>query len=149
MKSGFFQLQTAEDLFAKLKWELEELRKDPSNPWRAYNFLVTAEHLPDWVKNRSLRKKDALLRVCSHLANGGKHFDVDRHSSVSSAERDGVFEEGAFEKGVFEEWLKITLEPDEAKELGCNEVDAVFLAERLVKWWSQYFENRKQSGSAT
>lgn len=149
MKAGFFQLQSAEDLFAKLKWELGELQQDPSNPWHAFNCFVTAEHLPDWVENKSLRKENALLRVCSHLANGGKHFEVDRHSSVMAAERDGVFEEGVFEKGVFEEWLKISLEPNEANELGRNEIDAVSLAEMLVSWWSQYFENKKQSDNAT
>lgn len=142
MRAGFFQLQSAEDLFAKLKIELEELQQDPSNSRHAFNCFVTAEHLPDWVGNKSLRKEHSLLRVCSHLANGGKHFEVNRHSSVVAAERDGVFEEGAFEKGAFEEWLKITLEPNEAEVLGRQEIDAVSLAVMLVSWWGQYFEQR-------
>lgn len=149
MKAGFFQLQTAEDLFAKLKWELEKLQQDPSNPWHAFNFFVTAEHLPDWVDNKSLRKENALLRICSHLANGGKHFEVDRHSSVAVAERDGVLEEGVLEKGIVEEWLEITLEPREAEDLGRDEIDAVSLAEMLVSWWGRYFENGQSSGATT
>jgi hypothetical protein len=54
MNQGFFQLHTAEYLFSKLQWELENLRQNPSNPWLAFNFFVTAEHLPDWVTNKPI-----------------------------------------------------------------------------------------------
>lgn len=145
MESGLFQLKTAGDLFSKLQWELDKFREDPSNPWLAFNFFVTAEHLPDWIDKKSLRRSEPLLRVCSHLANGGKHFKTDRHSSVSNAERDGVFEEGVYEKGVFEEWLTITLETDEATELGYKEIKAVPLAEQLVTWWEDYFKNENHN----
>lgn len=138
MKNGLFQLRTPGDLFEKLEWELEELRKDPSNPWIAFNLFVTAEHLPDWVDNKSIKYKEALLRVCGHLANGGKHFNPTEHHAVAEAEHDGVFEEDVFEKGVFEERLKITLEDEEAERLGFKDIDAVSLAEKVVDWWAEY-----------
>lgn len=142
-------METPEDLFSKLKWELEKFREDPANPWLAFNFFVTAEHLPDWIKEKSLRKNEAILRVCSHLANGGKHFEVNRHSSVSSTAKDGVYEDGLFEKEVYEEWLKISLEPKEANALGYNEINAVPLAENIVKWWEDYFSNKRHDQNAT
>jgi hypothetical protein len=43
---GFFNLQTPEHLLHKLEWEYTQWRDDPMNTYRAWNFFVTAEHLP-------------------------------------------------------------------------------------------------------
>jgi hypothetical protein len=46
---GFFDLQTPEHLLHKLEWEYTQWQDDPLNTYRAWNFFVTAEHLPDWI----------------------------------------------------------------------------------------------------
>src|SRR5690348_10091676 len=83
---GFFELATPKDLFQKMESDLAALRKDPSDSYSAFNFFITAEHLPDWLSLKDLRKQTPLLRVVSHLANGAKHFQLDprRHTSVDS-----------------------------------------------------------------
>jgi hypothetical protein len=51
----------------------------------AWNFFVTAEHLPDWLGRKNPRALEgygiekfkrhrALTRICAQLANGAKHF---------------------------------------------------------------------------
>ena len=138
MEKGFFQLIGAADLFDKLQWEFENLVAHPGNAWHAFNFFVTAEHMADWKKDcLSLKKTVPLLALCSHIANGGKHFKITdkKHKSVASAKHDGVFEPGVFEEGVFEESLQITLEPEAAKALGTATIDAVSLASMVLEFW--------------
>jgi hypothetical protein len=43
-----FDLQTPKHLLHKLEWEYVQWQNDPLNTYRAWNFSVTAEHLPDW-----------------------------------------------------------------------------------------------------
>ena len=93
---GFFDLQTLEHLLHKLEWEYTRWQDDPLNTYRAWNFFVTAEHLPDWIARtgprlpkgfsiNDFKQEKPLLRICSHLANGGKHFRArDEHTSVVS-----------------------------------------------------------------
>jgi hypothetical protein len=49
MDDGFFTLQTAHDLFAKLQREFDRLSARPTDIDVAWNFFVTADHLVDWV----------------------------------------------------------------------------------------------------
>ena len=137
METGFFQLKNSSDLLKKLEWEYENLLAHPGNAWHAFNFFVTAEHMADWKDCKSLKYKDPLLALCSHLANGGKHFEKLRniHNSVKSAKHDGVFEPGVYEEGVYEETLQITLEPDAAQALDVEIIDAVSLASKVLEFW--------------
>src|SRR5262249_8271723 len=92
--TGVFDLVTAADLREKLRRDLAKFKSEPLNPDAAFNFFVTAEHMLDWVhpkqinklKREAERKSEILLQVCSHLANGAKHFEVEgsQHDSVSS-----------------------------------------------------------------
>jgi len=94
---GAFTLQTPHDLCAKLESDYEALMQDRNNPYLAYNFFVTAEHMLDWVypgyanknKRQSERDSEVLLQVCSHLATGAKHFvaEAKHHNSVSNSVR--------------------------------------------------------------
>ena len=137
MESGFFQLKNATDLFLKLEWEYKNLVADPGNAWHAFNFFVTAEHMADWKNCKALKTTDPLLALCSHIANGGKHFEKldKKHKSVASAHFDGVYEPGVFEEGVFEESLQIVLEQDAATALGAVNIDAVTLASKVLEFW--------------
>jgi hypothetical protein len=114
---GLFTLRTSEDLLHKLEWEYAQWQQDPLNAYAAWNFFVTAEHLPDWLARAGgprlpkgfsygrLKQQESLLRICSHLANGGKHFRPrDDHKSVASTRQrpPAFFEPGVFfEEGEF------------------------------------------------
>lgn len=140
METGFFQLKEAPDLLNKLKWEYENLKTHPGNAWHAFNFFVTAEHMADWKDCKSLKTTDPLLALCSHLANGAKHFEKlhEKHKSVASAKFEGVYEPGVYEEGVYEESLHITLEPEAANFLSRTNIDAVSLAEKVLEFWENY-----------
>ena len=100
----FYDLKTPKDLLGKLEREYERWQADPLNVDLAWNFFVTAEHLPDWVyyqdkPTTGKERPDLLdgqnyhdfkmdrtrpkLRICSHLANGGKHFHL-RNTNLTS-----------------------------------------------------------------
>nr|BAF45176.1 hypothetical protein [uncultured bacterium] len=106
----------------------------------AFNFFVTAEHLPDWLNQRPLVKNNCILRVVSHIANGAKHFNLEdkRHKSVKSTEKFRVYEEGVYEPNVFYEPPLIPFTDDESKELNTKEIDAVELGKRVLEFWKPY-----------
>jgi hypothetical protein len=97
---GVFELTTPAHLLGKLEREYERWKADPVNSDFAWNFFVTAEHLPDWLarsdsqalggKSINAFKHDGpLLRICSHIANGGKHFRPSpEHTSVDRTVRE-------------------------------------------------------------
>ena len=80
------------------------MEQDPANPYPAFDFFVTAEHLLDWLypdsvesANVRIRKQrreiEPLLRVTSHLANGAKHFEAmaPHHKSVDDIQISSLF----------------------------------------------------------
>ena len=46
---GLFTLQIPEHLLRKLEGEYMQWKDEPWNSYRAWNFFVTAEHLPEWL----------------------------------------------------------------------------------------------------
>ena len=138
----FFELKTPADLLAKLESDLASLETSGQDTRVAFNFFVTAEHLPDWLDKRKIVKENCILRIVSHIANGAKHFYLKdkRHKSVSSAEKHRVYAEGVYEPGVFYEPLLIQLTDDEAKELNLTEIDAVDLGRKVLEIWKPYVQ---------
>ena len=142
---GFFELESPADLVRKLRHDLERIEKSPQDQYAAFDFFVTAEHIVDWLHpddksaRESIRSSNALLRVTSHLANGGKHFHAKakRHRSILGTEKQKYVEPGYIEDGYFEEPLVIHLSEPEAQELGSPHVDAISLARRVLDYWSQ------------
>lgn len=136
----FFELKSAADLFCKLEDDLAHMEAAGQDSRIAFNFFVTAEHLPDWLGQRALVRKYSFLRVVSHIANGAKHFELTnkRHKSVTNTEKLRVFEDEVFEPGVFDEPLIIELSPNEAQELGTAKIDAVSLGRKVVEFWRPY-----------
>jgi hypothetical protein len=149
--SGIFQLQTPSDLREKLRRDFDKLKAEPLNADAAFNFFVTAEHMPDWAfpgeagkdDRKEARRGSALMRVCSHLANGAKHFEVDdqRHDLVSSTETvehtisvvriasiTGPF--------VSRPKLLLTLKGKAAAELG-KVIGALELAQQVMDYWDK------------
>ncbi len=112
MKGFTPKLQCPGDLLEKLKWDLRRLEESSSDVYAAFDFFVTAEHIPDWINDKSIKKGNDLLMVVSHVANGAKHFEVSkkRHKSVTEIElrtdpwpdESGVSGEHIREKGTRE-----------------------------------------------
>jgi len=139
--NGFFALRTPEDLLGKLEADFDRLCA--ANPttvdaqYAAFDFFVTAEHLPDWVsyarggsKTQHREYPDGAL--VSHVANGAKHFRVDhpRHTTV----RDTRFEPGVFDPNVFDplvfDVLRLVLDLEDGTSIEVHEV-----AKRVVDHW--------------
>jgi hypothetical protein len=159
---NFFDLQTPEDLLRKVEREYERWKADPLNADFAWNFFVTAEHLRDWIYYQDMpttgKKRPDLLdhkapgdfkdthletRICSHLANGAKHFHLreERHHSVERTARamsgwveDGYVEDGWVGKAPV---LQVSVTPDEQAALHWDaaERDALWFAARVLEFW--------------
>jgi len=156
----FFDLQTPRDLLRKLAREYDRWKADPGSVDLAWNFFVTAEHLPDWIYYQDMpttgQKRPDLLddktpgafkhahvetRICSHLANGGKHFHLrDRKlNSIASTRREGAW--GSSPYGA-EAWgggptLMIDLTPEEQQALSLAKasIEALTLAADVLAFW--------------
>ena len=66
MFEGFFELQTAQDLLAKLRHDFDRLKKSPMDSYAAFDFFVTAYHMLEWGyreprRATNLREKGKLV----------------------------------------------------------------------------------------
>jgi hypothetical protein len=145
---GLFQLQSAHDLLAKLRHDYGRLREAPNDPYVAFDFFATAEHLLDWVYPGSLgrasrtaeRDSHLILQVVSHLATGAKHMVPEdrRHLSVQHADvapstyglADGTGTYGSSH-------LVVNLEGAAAAELGMA-ATPLKLATRALQYWEDH-----------
>jgi hypothetical protein len=153
--SGIFYLTTAADLRGKLRRDLEKLKHEPLNGDAAINFLLTAEHMLDWVYPKRVNRKkrhdeksnSMILRICSHVANGAKHFEVEdpQHDSVSSTgtaagyfaapyHAPRYFSNAYFGAGRM---LAVRLKGSAAKQLGPR-ISVVDLAEKVMEYWDKH-----------
>lgn len=156
MVKGFFEMQTAQDLLGKLNREYAQLQTSPLNQDIAFNFFITAEHISDWLytgyapqmksSREKLRNENVCLQVCSHIANGSKHFKTEakHHKSVSGMSSKGAFQRNAFQNDAFDVTrLSIDLHEDAAKELGSSSIEVVELAGRILKFWENHMNPTK------
>jgi hypothetical protein len=100
----------------------------------------------DWLypdskhDRKSLRQSSILLQVCSHLANGSKHFVAlaKHHDSVRATRAEGpafqrdVFQPDAFQVGR----LFVELKCESATVLG-NHVEVSELARKVLDDWKK------------
>ena len=142
MLKGFLGLFTAKDLFEKLKSDYEEFCAKPKDSYKAFNFFVTAEHIPDWIENVGIKYKEPILRVCSHLATGAKHFEVKNKDkkSVEGFSVDVYVEDGYVEDGYVETVLVVNLTAEEAETIGAESIELNELAKNVFEYWEKYFE---------
>jgi hypothetical protein len=135
------ELQTPGHLLEKLRHDFGRVSRDTSDPYAAFDFFVTAEHLPDWISKLSLKKTEPLLKIVSHLANGAKHFRATnpQHRSVENVRIDsGAFQSDAFQSDAFDVGgLVVELKGDEAALFG-PEIGVLELAERVLHYWTSY-----------
>lgn len=138
---GIFNLNTPETLVRKLAQDYTLFEQQPFNPYLAFNFFVTAEHIPDWIGDKDIKKKHSILRICSHLANGAKHFEVDpkRHQSVRKTEKALYCERGYLVNGFIEEPLIVHLSNGEIGEFGQPHIEAVKIAKSVLEFWLDRF----------
>jgi len=152
--TGIFDLRNAPDLLKKLQHEYRQLEAAPGNAYIAFNFFVTAEHMLDWLypkkagepKRKQTREGELLLQICSHLANGAKHFEVEakQHQSVAGSLAtgglfpDGFFPPGLFPKGYFpEKRLIVNLKGRPAAAFG-QSITALSLARQVLSYWENH-----------
>jgi hypothetical protein len=159
---GFFELHTAHDLLQKLVREYAQWKDAPLNVDRAWNFFVTAEHLPDWIywqdapktrpdlldekTPRQFKHTHPLTRICSHLASGGKHLYLkdSHHDSVERTVRENT-------RWVEPDWIEddwigeepalrvyLTLKERTELKLDSGDIDALWLAARITEFWQTW-----------
>jgi hypothetical protein len=148
---GLFDLQCPRDLLKKLAHDFERLKNSPCDQYAAFDFFVTARHIPDWFypgeknrkKRQDLEKGSPLLHVCAHIGDGSKHFQATaaKHRSVQkTVVQEGAFDRGAFDSDAFQvDALIIHLEREAAEALGVEEIECVELARKVLSYWRDYF----------
>jgi hypothetical protein len=143
---GFFELQTPQDLLQKLRHDFKRLGKSPMDSFAAFDFFVTAHHMPEWLhpgksnksKREQLESNSNLLQTVSHLANGAKHFQAThkQHASVKDATvTQGAFDAAAFSPDAFDVGeLRVELDGDAAREFGSS-IAVLELADKVLHFW--------------
>jgi len=134
---GLFQLRTPHDLVAKARHDLARMRSDPNDAYAAFDFFVTVRHLPDWLYPNDSKMKESLfsehieLRICRHLADGAKHFEVtnQKHKQVtktwfSPGAWGNSWAKGTWKPGLWGDGLLVALDP--------RDIDTQEFAEKIL-----------------
>jgi len=137
---GIFSLRTPLDLLGKLEADFQQIQSsDPhaqAAHYAAFDFFVTAEHLPDWVMHTSGGSLTSHRdypdgALVSHIASGAKHFHVrdGRHKKAKGTAVVGCFDPAVFDPSVFDvARLVILLENGKS-------VDVQKIAQRVIDHW--------------
>jgi len=154
---GFAGLESVGDLFEKLKRDYSRLIQNGNDPDFAFNFIVTALHLIDWLYPNSKKDCDALeaseplLKICFHIANGAKHFEATakKHDSVSGVEPGALrlgspnHSDGGLRFGSQYTGLIVKLS-GEAEERFGSHMPINRLATHLLKFWESKLSNEAE-----
>ena len=141
-----YSLQTARDLYSKLGRDAAAL-EGVVNADHAFNFLVTAYHLAEWVsKDPSLppdvnnrmndAKNDVAFRLCADLANASKHFVQNAKADAKKTvvtQGYGVGRYGAGPYGVGEESITIT-------KADASNVNLLELRDQIMNLYAAVFD---------
>jgi len=148
---GFIELNNVLDYWDKLNYDYSNLITNNENVYDAFNFFVTAWHFTDWYFNelfpsdsekelkgkiRNFKTDNPIIKVCEHIANGGKHFSInlERHNSVKKIEKLRYFEKGYCEDDYSESPILIQLDNELREKLG----EFIFVkdfADCIIKFW--------------
>ncbi len=141
---GFGPLKGPKDLLEKLRYDFERMRGSPDDEYAAFDFFVSAYHMLDWLHpcedaGRAAEERGSpLLQVCSHLANGAKHFQatLPKHTSIDDVRAEPrAFQRNAFQSDAFQVGgLVIQLDGQAANVFG-SRVWAVELARQVLAHW--------------
>lgn len=141
---GFFQLSTPDDLLAKLEWDFLRMNKALSDPYAAFDFFVTAEHMRDWLfpgkegrkQREALRESSSILQMVSHIATGAKHLVPESPQHVSVRDVDGPTSEYPHAA------LVIYPADPVVAELGILGTTTLGLAQMVLDYWRGYLKQR-------
>jgi hypothetical protein len=143
---GFFDIRDPQALFKKLRYDYQRICAEPLNAFPVWDFFVTANHLVDWIwpsagtaQHRQERAAETIPRICEHLANGAKHYIVNRtHAAVAQIERTGeAFAGYRSDRTEDGDALLISIDAREATELGTTCITARELARRVLIYWGR------------
>lgn len=155
---GLFGLTCAADLLRKLEADFERLTREPTDSYAAFDFFVTAHHLPEWLfgadgiaRVRALRKTDRVPKLVREIADGGKHLvltqppptTTDGTAVLESRYGLGPLGVGAYSRGV----LLIHLQEDAAQAWGQSTLDVVGAAQQVLEYLRQLVESRADGPS--
>ena len=143
-----YGLKAPRDMLAKLRREHARLKKEVSSD-DVFNFVVTAYHITDWIKNDpsapTAAKADldsmyanTYIAVCRDLANASKHFALDKNykgqvtakTSAISGYGVGRYGKGAY--GTGEQSIVVVLTDGQR-------FDVLSLAQEVVNAWDAFF----------
>lgn len=107
-----------------------------------WNFIVTAYHVRDWVKYLGKNDvgqfvdSDEALAVCRVLANGSKHFEIDRekYGSAPAVETAPTISAGGMSSLTVPATPKIKIQSERGTRF-----EAAELADRVITAWKNYF----------
>ena len=150
--AGLFTMKTARDLMDKVERDYKALSANPMDTDACFNFFVSTNHLPEWylpgneTAAQGLRRSFAILRICSQIGNGAKHFELQkgRHTAITGTHVATVtmwYPPGMTppptpqptppHAGVF----AMTLDTPEETELGTKSITVLELADKLMLFW--------------
>jgi hypothetical protein len=148
-------LDTAFDLFAKVTRDRTAVEREVT-PDAVFNFVVTAHALCDWVQKdptilptaknsaATLARTNEWLLACRDLANGSKHFTIDRYEPmVQHADAGagyGMGRYGAGPYGVGEWSIKVSW--------GGATHQALELVAQVHETWAAFFREHPPAGDA-
>lgn len=109
-----------------------------------WNFVVTAYHVCDWAKHlgkddvHQFVDSDEALAVCRVLANGSKHFEIDknRYESAPAVETAPTISAGGVSSLMVPVTPKIKIQSERGTR---TRFEAAELADRVVTAWEGYF----------
>jgi hypothetical protein len=154
MNAGMFGLNQPDELLNKLEHDFQRLQDDIGKQamlYTAFDFFVTAYSLVDWVKkDRALTRAEVdalyapmLVKICGDLANGSKHFQLDRSpkTTLTTHSAPPAFQANAFSSAFQVTWSAwVELSPSEATAAGVPPICPVMvLAEKVLAHWQRYF----------
>ena len=149
-------LDTALDLFGKVERDQAAVQRQVT-PDVVFNFVVTAHALCDWIQKdptlpaatkeaaAELAKTNEWLRACRDLANGSKHFSIDRyqpmveHADASTGYGRGRFGVGPY--GVGEWSIKVSW--------GGATYQALDLVVQVYEVWATFFRQHASQDAGT
>jgi len=141
---GFFNLQEPKDLLAKLEYDYKRLQNSPRDTYAAFDFFVTGYHILDWLypddeqKRRQETERHIILQVCSHIANGIKHFQAKARWHKSVIHADVAFQSDMSQENASQaEDLVIELGGEAASHFG-TDVKCLDLATKVLEFWQEY-----------
>lgn len=143
---GLFYLRVPKDLLAKLRHDYARFDADPVDAYAAFDFFITARHLPEWLYPDDPAKKNAafdneLMKVCRHIADGSKHFRLTdgRHESVRHTLLEGAWvAPGWMDPQLADPGrLVVELEEGAADVLGAT-IECRELAKRILHFWETH-----------